>query len=1022
MNGELGQGGLEDPNIAVPTEVKFTPVKVLSIAVGGRHSLMLTEDGNLYSCGSNDFGQLGREGSQTRLEQVTSLAGYTVKQIAAGTNHSFAVDEWGSLFSWGSDEYGQLGHNQGSQSLRTPRLVKSLGTIKVSTVYAGMYHSLALTAGGQLYAWGSNGKGQLGVGATPNMLFTPTLVSSLRGVPLAGATCGGNHSMVVSVSGAVFSFGSNNHGQLGLGDEEDRYLPTQIRTLRYQNIANGGLSAGSEHSIALTREGGVFTWGSSRCGQLGHGTNSVESVPRRVLELMGTIVTQVSAGDRYTLALVPSRNKLYAFGVGGSGQLGRGPENTQNVSLPQMVNGEFEGKICLISAGGNSSWLSVSNKELSQLTYPAATSLLTQPLLQQIQSIQPDVMMDQDLMTEVELIFSSLSCINGSLLLPDHSGCKGSNAGIDHSGWRNAFTIIEQCPNETVSSIVTSGLKSIISELKPDAPDVEALRFYLILPHYLSESRPDNVKELEIPFAEAMLSLKGNAGKVIEKWLKASGTPMLLHLIRVYKAVAIPFLKMLNTDHTDGSHVRPLKIVLLLLTFLFRLNSEVGSLIPLEAFYIENLHQYCDLKHYYLLWKLKRMNNKDTTLEPAIYICNYPFIFDPIAKEIILKADQALNQQIAQQTELQSAMFQMFTSGQGSVQPYLEIIVGRDTIVQDTINQLFVLHNNLGSNLRKPLRVTFKGEEAEDEGGVTKEFFLLLIKEILNPDYGMFKEYEETNAIWFSPASLESEELFNVIGIVCGLAIYNFTIINLPFPLALYKKVQGQPTQDISDFADLSPMMAKSLQDLLDYSNPDVEDVFSLSFTIDESYFGEVVSTPLKPGGENMNVTNENKEEYVRLYVDYVLNKACSSQFEAFKKGFLKVVNNQILQLFQPKELMSLVIGNENYNWGELEANCEYKDPYSKDHPTIQFFWQAFRELDEGRKRKFLLFLTGSDRIPARGMEAVKLTIQRAGDTAFLPVAHTCFNLLDLPEYGTKERLLFKLKQAIEETKGFGIV
>ena len=65
----------------------------------------------------------------------------------------------------------------------------------------------------------------------------------------------------------------------------------------------------------------------------------------------------------------------------------------------------------------------------------------------------------------------------------------------------------------------------------------------------------------------------------------------------------------------------------------------------------------------------------------------------------------------------------------------------------------------------------------------------------MNPDYGMFKEYEETNAIWFSPASLESAELFNVIGIVCGLAIYNFTIINLPFPLALYKKVQGQPTQ-----------------------------------------------------------------------------------------------------------------------------------------------------------------------------------------------------------------------------------
>ena len=88
------------------------------------------------------------------------------------------------------------------------------------------------------------------------------------------------------------------------------------------------------------------------------------------------------------------------------------------------------------------------------------------------------------------------------------------------------------------------------------------------------------------------------------------------------------------------------------------------------------------------------------------------------------------------------------------------------------------------------------------------------------------------------------------------------------------------------------------------------------------------------------------------------------------------------------------------------------------------FFLQVHlsRELKEEEKRKFLLFLTGSDRIPARGMESVQITIQRTGDVNCLPVAHTCFNLLDLPEYATKERLKFKLRQAILETKGFGIV
>jgi len=119
---------------------------------------------------------------------------------------------------------------------------------------------------------------------------------------------------------------------------------------------------------------------------------------------------------------------------------------------------------------------------------------------------------------------------------------------------------------------------------------------------------------------------------------------------------------------------------------------------------------------------------------------------------------------------------------------------------------------------------------------------------------------------------------------------------------------------------------------------------------------------------------------------------------------------------------MALVIGNENYNWDVFQDNCEYKEGYCKNHDTIKHFWEVFRELTEDDKRKFLLFLTGSDRIPVRGMESVKMTIQRTSDTSFLPVAHTCFNLLDLPEYGTKEKLKFKLSQAIQQTKGFGLV
>ena len=132
---------------------------------------------------------------------------------------------------------------------------------------------------------------------------------------------------------------------------------------------------------------------------------------------------------------------------------------------------------------------------------------------------------------------------------------------------------------------------------------------------------------------------------------------------------------------------------------------------------------------------------------------------------------------------------------------------------------------------------------------------------------------------------------------------------------------------------------------------------------------------PLKAGGAECPVTSQNKAEYVSLYVDYVLSKSCEAQFVAYKKGFLKVVSGRLLQLFHPQELMALVVGNENYDWDVLERLCQYKEGYTADHQTIINFWQVFHELSEENKRKFLLFLTGSDRIPIAGMSSVTICI-----------------------------------------------
>lgn len=115
--------------------------------------------------------------------------------------------------------------------------------------------------------------------------------------------------------------------------------------------------------------------------------------------------------------------------------------------------------------------------------------------------------------------------------------------------------------------------------------------------------------------------------------------------------------------------------------------------------------------------------------------------------------------------------------------------------------------------------------------------------------------------------------------------------------------------------------------------------------------------------------------EYINLYVDHVLNKSPEPHFQAFYEGFHKVCGGRVLELFHSHELMAVVIGNENYDWRELEENTTYKEGYSRNDPTIVLFWQVFHELSLEEKKKFLLFLTGSDRIPIQGMQAIVVRV-----------------------------------------------
>ena len=284
----------------------------IAVAGGGRHSLALQADGTVLAAGNNDYGQLGdgTEASRASFAPVQGLSGVTA--ISAGFYHSLALKSDGTVWAWGLDFNGRLG--DGGDGSQVPLPVQVSGLAGVTAISAGSGHSLALESDGSVWAWGENEHGELGDGTTETR-FVPVRVNGLANVVEIAA--GGDHSLARTRDGRVWAWGADYEGQLGDGGGADRTVPAPVSNL--SGITS--IAAGNVVSAAITPDGHVWMWGANFFGQLGDGTFEDRFAPMGVPGIDG--VTRISLGETHTLAL-KSDGSVLAWGGNDFGQLGDG--------------------------------------------------------------------------------------------------------------------------------------------------------------------------------------------------------------------------------------------------------------------------------------------------------------------------------------------------------------------------------------------------------------------------------------------------------------------------------------------------------------------------------------------------------------------------------------------------------------------------------------------------------------------------------------------------------------------------
>ena len=1013
--------------------------RAASVACGHFFTLVLTTRMcvlaygiDTIACGTNQASSTTPSTSSTShsachvVSSLPALQGLPLVAVAAGHHHAVVLTSSGTAYSWGVNDSGCCGRSY-PQQLSTPVEMHVPPTTQKHRLYTDGTTTTTLSLKGtsnddtststrmtttiSLVASSSSSSKQSRFLQSPfpnwatweeNMMtrgqqkesqqHEETVMSLAGDVSIIHAACGESHTVLVTRSGGLLVCGSNYQGQLGLvvddggndnnsGSSSSHNQIALLEPVLHPDYKSGGITfvtaeAGSSHTLLLDSEGSVW--------QMGGGTYT--KGPECVLK--GKDIGIIAAGGDHAIAI-----------ASGSSSTVR-----RYFSVPLDNN------------SSNTS----SNRSSNAVVDTRAMADNLEELLNAIsqgEHSQKGELATQEIANRTEELLQNPAVVNSLFFAPMEL----------NQMYTKLLTAGDGKTQQVIASAIERGIGKGIDAIAPESARMmypEAVRCLLIYIQFLDRSSDKGQVDFDVRgrlasrLMDAILGLPFEGYKAFLRWatsmypgdlyIKMLVNPLLYQLEKSCQ-VSIDRDQVVHTSLSVGT----IPLIVAVLQWLYSA-SEKLCIAKSEAF-ISNVFDQIPVGALYNdLHQLKMIKDKPKVVS-SFNICRSPFLFSPSVKRNLLKMENQV--EMAKAATADGVTVNLATGEFSLEDPFFKLEIDRHRMLEET---LAIIKKAKPKELRKHLRVKFKGEEGVDAGGVTKEFFQLLSEELFDVSSGMWTDKFGENITWFNSNCVWDDEGYELTGVLVGLAMYNSVLLDVNFPMAVYRKLLGYPL-GLEDMVDLE--LKRGFQQLLDYDGEDVEDVFCLNFEVTwVDDLGEERRRDLKAGGSEIPVTSENKEEYVRLYVTWLLVDSIYAQWQLFENGVIRVLEGSSITLCRPEELELLVVGSPELDFNALEANATYEGGYDKESETVKHFWSFVKGLDHQSQLNFLKFATGSSKAPIGGLGQLPFKVQRAGpDSPQLPTSHTCFNTLILPDYGSFDKVAERLGRAIVECEGFGL-